>query len=59
MQNPIYEYTIKILEHHLDTFGHVNNATYLEMYEEARWDLLNKNNSGMMSLWQKKSARCY
>jgi len=54
MQNPIYEYSIKILEHHLDTFGHVNNATYLEMYEEARWDLLNKNNSGIDVIMAKK-----
>jgi acyl-CoA thioester hydrolase len=33
-----HEYTIQILEHHLDTFGHVNNAVYLELLEEARWD---------------------
>jgi acyl-CoA thioester hydrolase len=54
MANPIYEYDIQILEHHLDTFGHVNNATYLELYEEARWDLLNKNNSGIEVILEKK-----
>lgn len=54
MANPIYEYEIQILEHHLDTFGHVNNATYLELYEEARWDLLNKNNSGIEVIMEKK-----
>ncbi len=27
----------QILENHLDTFAHVNNATYLELYEMARW----------------------
>lgn len=32
-------YEKQILEHHLDTFGHVNNATYLALYEEARWDM--------------------
>lgn len=47
MSNPIYEYEITILEHHLDTFGHVNNAVYLEMYEEARWDFITKNNLGL------------
>jgi acyl-CoA thioester hydrolase len=47
MSNPIYEYSLKILEHHLDTFGHVNNATYLQIYEEARWDLLAQNNHGI------------
>ena len=54
MANPIYEYTIQILEHHLDTFGHVNNATYLELYEEARWDLLNKNNAGIDVIMAKR-----
>jgi thioesterase-3 len=24
--------------YHLDLFGHVNNARYLEFLEEARWD---------------------
>jgi acyl-CoA thioester hydrolase len=30
-----------IKEHHLDTFNHVNNATYLQLLEEARWEFLN------------------
>ncbi len=50
MANPIYEYEIYILEHHLDTFGHVNNAVYLEMYEEARWDFITKNNLGLKEI---------
>lgn len=33
-------YQLLIREHHLDTFGHVNNATYLALYEEARWELI-------------------
>lgn len=41
-----YEYPISILERHLDTFGHVNNATYLELYEEARWDFITTNGFG-------------
>ena len=40
MINPIYEYEKTILEQHLDTFGHVNNAAYLVLYEEARWDFI-------------------
>jgi len=39
-------YELTILEHHLDTFGHVNNATYLQILEEARWDILTKRNFG-------------
>lgn len=30
---------IKIRGYHLDVFGHVNNARYLEFLEEARWAL--------------------
>ncbi|EQC48165.1 acyl-CoA thioester hydrolase, YbgC/YbaW family [Bacteriovorax sp. BSW11_IV] len=40
-------YDLKIVEKHLDTFGHVNNATYLELYEEARWDLIDCHNYGL------------
>lgn len=36
-----------IKEHHLDTFGHVNNATYLEIYEEARWQFITDNGYGL------------
>lgn len=52
MANPVYEYEITILEHHLDTFGHVNNAVYLEMYEEARWDFITKNNLGLKEIME-------
>lgn len=36
-----------IMEHHLDTFGHVNNATYLQIYEEARWQFITDNGYGL------------
>ena len=42
-----FEYKFQVLEHHLDTFGHVNNATYLALYEEARWDFITKNGYGL------------
>lgn len=42
-----FEYELLIVESHLDTFGHVNNATYLEIMEEARWDLLTQRNFGL------------
>ena len=54
MANPVYEYEIIILEHHLDTFGHVNNAVYLEMYEEARWDFITTNNLGLKEILKTK-----
>lgn len=50
MSNPIYEYDKQILEQHLDTFGHVNNAVYLQLYEEARWDFITKNGLGLKQI---------
>lgn len=47
MKAKTYLYTLTIKESYLDTFAHVNNATYLTLFEEARWDLLNKNNYGI------------
>lgn len=40
-------YEVLIHERHLDTFGHVNNATYLDILEEARWDLITRNGFGL------------
>lgn len=42
-----FEYTLQIKEHHLDTFGHVNNAIYLQLYEEARWDFITGGEFGL------------
>ena len=47
MPNRLHEYPLLILERHLDTFGHVNNATYLELFEEARWDWIHQNGYGL------------
>lgn len=50
MKNPVYEYDLQVLERHLDTFGHMNNATYLQIYEEARWDFITKNGMGLKEI---------
>jgi len=42
-----FSYELMINESHLDSFGHVNNATYLELYEEARWDFITAGNFGL------------
>ena len=47
MLGAVHEYHLLILEKHLDTFGHVNNASYLEILEEARWDLITRNGYGL------------
>lgn len=46
-QAQTFEYEVLIQEHHLDSFGHVNNAAYLQLYEEARWDFITKNDFGL------------
>jgi YbgC/YbaW family acyl-CoA thioester hydrolase len=43
----MHEYRFQVLEHHLDTFGHVNNATYASLFEEARWDLITRGGYGL------------
>lgn len=35
-------YTITVREYELDSFGHVNNAVYLNYAEAAKWDYFNK-----------------
>ena len=47
MPGAIHLYDLVIHERHLDTFGHVNNATYLDLLEEARWDLITRNGFGL------------
>lgn len=41
-----HRYPVTIRETHLDFFGHVNNAMYLVLYEEARWDWITRNGYG-------------
>ena len=45
--NTVFEYDVLIREMHLDSFGHVNNAVYVQLYEEARWDFITKNGFGL------------
>lgn len=42
-----HEYYLVIAEKHLDLFGHVNNAAYLQIFEEARWDWITRNGFGV------------
>ena len=35
-----YNTRIKVRGYHLDVYGHVNNARYLEFLEDARWELI-------------------
>jgi thioesterase-3 len=55
MEHQIFEpfhYPLTILEYHLDTFGHVNNATYLQMLEQARWEFITHRGFGLQTIRQ-------
>ena len=39
-------YSVMVKELHLDSYGHMNNAVYLELFEDARWDLITNNGYG-------------
>lgn len=41
-----FAYEIQIKEQHVDSLGHMNNATYLALYEEARWEVITQNGYG-------------
>ena len=43
----VFEYFVVVREHNLDTLGHLNNASYLQLFEEARWDFSNKGGFGL------------
>ncbi|HVE12928.1 MAG TPA: acyl-CoA thioesterase [Elusimicrobiota bacterium] len=43
----LFEYSLTIREGHLDTFGHVNNAAYAQIFEEARWELITERGFGL------------
>ncbi len=45
---------IKILESNLDTFGHVNNAEYLVLYEQARWEMITEGEWGLDKIMKDK-----
>jgi len=42
----IGSYKLLVRESHLDTYGHVNNATYLTLFEEARWEVVTQRGYG-------------
>ncbi len=49
-----FVYKTKIQENQLDVFGHVNNARYLEIFESARWDILEDSGIGLSHIQKTK-----
>lgn len=50
------KYSLTIKETQLDVYGHVNNATYLTLLEEARWEWLNERNYGLDHIQKTKKG---
>jgi len=53
MHSKLFSYPLIIKEGHLDTFGHVNNATYLQLLEEARWEIIANSGYGIKDIQDK------
>jgi YbgC/YbaW family acyl-CoA thioester hydrolase len=49
----VFEYKVLVKESDLDTFGHVNNARYLSLFEEARWDLIHNRGYGVREIQER------
>jgi len=49
-------YKLLIRETYLDTYGHVNNAAYLTMYEEARWEHVTQRGYGFKKVHETKQG---
>ncbi len=51
-----FAFPLMIRESHIDTLGHMNNATYLEIFEDARWDLITKNGYSLAEVHRLKKS---
>src|SRR4029077_18672628 len=51
-----HDKSIIISERPLDSFGHVNNARYLELLEQARWDLITERGFGIDVIRRSRSG---
>lgn len=51
-----FDYKLTVLEFRLDTFGHVNNAAYLQIFEEARWDFISRNGFDLNTVKKTKTG---
>ncbi|CAO1663666.1 Thioesterase III [Halomonas sp. NYA30] len=47
---------LRVRGFHLDGYGHVNNARYLEFMEEGRWDFFDQHPAMIKELHQAKRA---
>ncbi len=50
----IHFYSFTVKESDLDTFQHMNNAVYLRIFEEARWDWINLGGFGLAEIQKRQ-----
>ena len=55
-QSSEYHYQVQIKEHHIDSLGHMNNAAYLALYEEARWEKITSRGYGVETIKKLRKA---
>lgn len=51
-----HDRNLLIRESHLDTFGHINNATYLQIFEESRWDWITAGGFGLAEIRERRQG---
>lgn len=51
-KNKVFSYELTVRGNELDSFGHVNNAVYLNYLEQARWDILRQKK--LLEQWEAK-----
>lgn len=49
-------YSVTIRETHIDSLGHVNNAVYLTLFEEARWEWITAGGYGLAEIKQYRQS---
>lgn len=54
--NLIFDYPTTIQEAQLDSFGHLNNAVYLQLFEFARWEFISQRGFGIEKIQSSKTG---
>lgn len=53
---PDFIFKTQIQESHIDMLGHVNNAFYLQLFEQARWSFITDNGYGLERIMATKQS---
>ncbi|MFP5518491.1 MAG: acyl-CoA thioesterase [Bdellovibrionia bacterium] len=50
----VSSYSVVVRESYVDSLGHMNNAAYLTLFEEARWELITQQGFGFKEIQKAK-----